>query len=198
MINGGLQKVEFISFIEKAKENGWKKQQLIRYLNEYWKDVNVKVELPEESEEQKEFRKKVQYFFDLHYAEFEKYASQDDTCLLMYSNWYKWEKIKPIEHTVRKELVCEIAGSIYKGFEMEHADKTQIKKKTIERTRAIFPSITTHSLLFDVVFSRLLGYSRNVVKGNEECKEFLNKFELKSPCDKLVCKFIWLIENFQP
>lgn len=183
---------ELNSFIKEAKKNGCKMVQAIEYLREYWtKECNI----PEENEKEKNFREKVKVFLDANYLEFDTFAySHVFSC----SGHWVWNKLDEMMNPeLKKKFVYEVACSIYKAFEMDTLDRKELSRITLERTQALFPDIKAHSIYFHITLSEFLGYADDYEKP-QECEEFVNQFELSNSYDASVCRFVWIVENFQP
>jgi len=146
--------------------------------------------LPEESEEQKKFREDVTRFFNKKYEEFDAFASKQK----VYYNNCSWLKVDVIDY--KREFIIEVAGSIYKAFEMDFFDSDKLKKMTVERTRILFPEERAHVTLFNLILDGIFKYVA-AYETSDECDKFLEKFEMEHPNDKYVCKFVWIIQNFE-
>lgn len=184
---------ELNSFIEKAKEHGVTKTQAINYLRKYWDSSLVCLQLPEENEAERKFREKVKKFMDAKYEEFDSFAYKYS---FPYNGSWHWSKLdKATDTETKRGFIYEVAGSIYKAFEMDSFDREQLKKITLERTKFLFPNLKGQVRLFYLVLSELLGYAGHY-KVDKKCDSFLEQFELETYYDICVCKFVWLVENF--
>lgn len=184
---------ELISFIRSAQKKGRTKAEVLKVFNEYWKKIEMENYSLEENEEEKAFREKVKIFLDEKYEEFDQYAYKCiDTDML-----YSWKRISEKNPEEKKEFVYELAGSIYKGFEMGIVDRKELKRLTTERTKILFPNVKSHAIYFDSTLRKFLNFVDNYVSDNEECQAFIHKFELSTRLDICVYQFVWLVENFQ-
>lgn len=188
--------MELNNFIDKAIKEGYSLGQATKYVTQFvsnnWHNY---LEIPEENADETAFRAKVQAFFDTNY---EKFA---DYCKLHVNDWY-WAKVGDnarIREELKKRFIYEVAGSMYKGFEMDTLDEKELKEYVIKRVKKLIPEIKKgHVMLFNVTVYGLLRYAELYGCPEErenEFKAFLSQFELQSSYDRKLCKFIWMIEN---
>ena len=183
---------ELNSFIKKAKEYGWTKKQTMNSLEEYW-DKLAYLELSKEMEKEKEFREKVKVFMDSKYEEFDAFAGSHH---FRYCGGWLWTRFDDVE--VKRNFIYEVAYSLFKeAFEMDSLNRDLLKTKTVERTKILFPNLKGQSQLFYLALSALLAYVEDY-QVEEECETFLNQYELTNCYDMYMCKFVWIVENFQP
>lgn len=183
--------IELNSFIEKAIKEGYSIYQAAAYASEFVKANWYKhVELPEENEEKKEFREKAKKFLDATYEQFDSWCSERSFC-----QW-SWKILEnDLGSKIKKRLIYEVAGSLYKGFEMETLDKRELRIYVLERVKKLIPEIKkAHSRCFNIVLSALLEYAWQQ-DCPEACEEFLNQFEILHSYDRDLCKFVWMVEN---
>ena len=184
---------ELISLIKKARESEYTKGRTIKYLNQYWNDIDLENFTLKESKNAKKFREKVKIFLDSKYDEFDQFAY---TCIdtdLRYS----WKTMEKKDGAVKKDLIYEVAGSIYKAFEMGYVDKKELKKYTVQRTKILIPTVKAHATYFESIFSKLLKFIKKYACENEICSMDINEFKKVTTLNPLVFQFVWIIENFQ-
>lgn len=184
---------ELLSLIKVAMVNGYSQNQIIRLVKEYWN--NNLPDLPAETEDEIDFRKKVERFMEAKYEEFDEYSNMH---YFKGSGWF-WTKTDQLSSETKRKFICEVCCTIYKGFKMDTFDRELMKKVNVERTKILFPDLKGHVLFYKLILSYLLGYVYNYeVEENEKdvLEKYLSNFELLGKDDVEVVKFIWLIENF--
>lgn len=185
---------ELNSFIKKASGYGWTKKQSIKYLEENW-DKLAYLELSKEMEKENEFREKVKVFMDSKYEEFDAFAYNH---YFRYCGGWRWTRFDEVDAQVKRNFIYEVAYSLYKeAFKMDSLNRELLKTITVERTKILFPSIRAHSQLFYLALSALLEYVE-YYEVEEECETFLKQYEVANCYDMYMCKFVWIVENFQP
>lgn len=184
---------ELLSLIKVAMVNGYSQNQIIKLFKENWN--NNLPDLPAETEDEIQFRKKVKKFMESKYEEFDEFAYHHH---FVGTSW-NWMKTDCMSAEIKRKFICEVACTVYKGFKTDSFDRNSMKKVNVERTKILFPDLRGHSLLYYLILSQLLGYVYNYeVEENEKdvLEKYLSGFELQGKDDAEVVKFIWLIENF--
>jgi len=184
---------ELLSLTKVAIVNGYSQNQIINLLKEYWN--NNLPDLPAETEDEIDFRKKVERFMKAKYEEFDEYSYNH---FFRGSRWL-WTKTDQLSPETKRKFIYEVCCTIYKGFKMHTFDRNLLKKVNVERTKILFPDLNGHVLFYNLILNQLLGYVYNYeVEENEKdvLEKYLSKFELRGKNDAEVVKFIWLIENF--
>lgn len=183
--------MELNNFIEKAIKEGYSTRQATEYAKKFIRENWYNhVNLPEENAAEKTFRAKAQAFFEVNYENFDDYCKGK-----VFAHW-SWPKLEnDLGTELKKRLIYEMAGGMYKGFEMETLDKSELRRDFIERVKKLIPEVKKyHAIYFDIMLDALLEYAKQY-ECPKECDEFLDQFELQNYYDFYLCKFIWIIEN---
>lgn len=137
--------------VENAKKIGLNLDQTLQMVKEVW----IQAELPTELPDEVEFRMKAKRFVENHYDNLLNASKEycDRYCT------YKTVKVF-YDKSDNEKFWLETICSIYKGFKMKSFDKKEMKKLNVERTRVLFPWMTTkHKKYFDSVYRTLLRYA---------------------------------------
>ena len=194
-----------LNFVKWAQENGMTQTEAMKVFRKTWKEYLVScLELPEETETAKVYRKKVNAFLGANYKEFDEFAyslgmikkspyikindSRYDSWERLECSHYggthlRWEKL--FGEDTKRELIVEVCVSICE-IDASKVDEYDFRKELASKLKTKFPVLTAPnaqgSLILAVLFYYIEQYK---LKDWETKKTFLGLRE----------KFMQMIEE---
>lgn len=182
---------ELTSFVREAKREGLSKSQVIQAINGIW--TNCFVHLPEENDDERTFRNLAEKHVNANYEKILEFFSEYDHSYFRQKTGNR-SLIEQVPEEALKAFMIEVAVSIYKIYETDTYEKSELKKIR-KMIVPYFYDFKTPMSAFDILFAGLLKYAQAKTRKVDECKEFLSSFKLVKPTDEKICRFVWLVEN---